>query len=110
MPDQTINITIYKGSGTINLSQYAYIALGRPNFVVLRYSNIEHTLIMTRASQSDSGALKMYLFPETTKHCCHAKQFCVLAGISLERLHRYEAVVKDGSLLVDLNKEEDRRN
>lgn len=100
------NVVIYKNVGSINFSDSAYIALGKPNFVTLYYSREKHTCIIQQAVQSDTGALKVYPRKRTTKHYCHAKQFCMLVGVSLERLHRYEAEMKDGMLVVDLSKEQ----
>ena len=102
---QEITVTVYKGNGSFNLTEHAYIALGCPTHALLYYSQQEHVCVIQRAAQSDRGAMKIRPRERTNKHYFQAKQFCEMVGITLERKHVYEAELKSGALVIHLGNE-----
>lgn len=103
-------VTIYKHSGSINLSEASYIALGCPNYLVLYYSTGKHTLLIQKVSQSDSGALKIARRGRTATYYINVKQLCRQIGIDLTQSHHYVTELQDGVLVVDLSREEHGTN
>ena len=107
-PTDKLTVTIYKHSGSVNLSETAYNALGCPNWLVLFYSQAKHALLLQSASETDPGAMKVAKRGRTATYFVNVKQLCRHMGIDIANYHRYEAELQDDVLVVDLGKEDDR--
>lgn len=92
--DPTLTVTV---RGTLNINEPAYIALGKPEAVVLMYDRAEAVVGLRPVVRKEPNAYRVGPLGNAGKSwTIVAKDFCAWIGADLAEARRYPLTVDDG--------------